>query len=75
MGHVGFVFLADCTPTHIVFGEFFHSSAFISLAEEVGRVQNSRVACEWVIMVHSQDFMSLFEVFGELDLGKARSWE
>ena len=50
---VGFIFLTDCAPTHIVFGEFFHSSAFVGLAEEMGCVQNSGVACKWVVVVHS----------------------
>ena len=51
MGCVGFILLANCAPTHVVFGEFFHSSAFVSLAEEVGRVRYSGVACKWVIVV------------------------
>jgi hypothetical protein len=28
------------------------------------------VAHKWVIVVQAKDFMSLFEIFGELDLGK-----
>ena len=31
--------------------------------------------CEWVIVVQSEDFASLSEIFGKLDLGKARGWE
>jgi hypothetical protein len=38
MGRVGFVFLTDCTPAYVVFGKFFHSSAFVGLAKEVGCV-------------------------------------
>ena len=47
----GFVFLTDYAPAHVVFSEFFHSSTFISLAEEVSRVQNSGVTHEQVIVV------------------------
>ena len=33
-----FVFLTNCTSSYIVFGEFFYPLAFVSLAEEMGRV-------------------------------------
>ena len=49
--HAGFVFLTDYAPTDIVFSEFFHSSAFISLAKEMGHVRDPGVACEWMVVV------------------------
>ena len=75
MGRAWFVFLTDCATVYVVFGEFFHSFAFVCLAKEVGRVRDARMACEWVIVIQSQDFTSLFEFFGELELGEARSGE
>ena len=72
---VGFVFLADCASTHVVFDEFSHFSAFIDLAEEMGRVRYSGVSRKGMIVVQAKDFTSLFEIFRELDLGKAHSWK
>ena len=72
---MGFVFLTDCAPTHIVFGEFFHSFAFVGLVEEVRRVRNSGVTRKWMIVVQAKDFVLLFEIFRELDLGKVHGWE
>ena len=69
--HAGFILLADCAPMHIVFGEFFHSFAFVCLAKEMSHVQYSGVACEWMVVVQSQDFALLFDIFGELNLGEA----
>ena len=71
VGRAGFVFLADCAPAHVIFGEFFHSFAFIGLAKEVCHVQDSGMTCKQVIVVQSENFASLFEIFGELDLGEA----
>ena len=66
-----FVFLTDCATAYIVFGEFFHFFAFVSLAEEVGRIRDAWMARERVVVIQSQDFASLFKFFGELYLGKA----
>ena len=51
MGRAWFVFLADCTTAYVVFSKFFHPFAFIGLAQEVGRVRDTGMACEWVIVV------------------------
>ena len=71
MGCAWLVFLADCATAYVVFRKFLHSFAFIGLAKEVGRVRDPGVAGEWVVMIQSQDFASLFEFFRELELGEA----
>ena len=70
VGHAEFIFLTDCAPVHIVFSEFFHSSALIGLAEEMGHVRDSGVSYKWMLMVQVENFTSLFEVFRELNLGE-----
>ena len=48
-----FIFLTNHTAVYVVFSEFFHSFAFVGLAQEVGRVRYAGVACKWVIVVKS----------------------
>ena len=68
------VFLTGCTSVYVFFHEFFHSSAFVCLTEEVGHVGDAGVSCVWVIVVQFQYFLPCIEFFGELNLGKACQW-
>ena len=48
---VRFVFLAGCASVYVFFGEFFHLSAFVCLAEEVDRVRNAGMTGERVVVI------------------------
>ena len=49
--HVWLVFLTSHTSIDVFFCKFFHSSAFIYLAEEVGCVGDARVSRKQVVVV------------------------
>ena len=53
MGRAWFVFLADCATAYVVLGEFLHSFAFVGLAKEVGRVRDTWMARERMIVIQS----------------------
>ena len=71
---VWLVFLASCTFVDIFFCKFFHPSAFICLAEEMGHVGNARVFYKQVVVIQFQNFAPHIEFIWELNLGKACQW-